>query len=143
MPSGSRSKTLQRKLSGDCASIPSGSSRKCFRLLVTMTWAPAFTAAATTCLSFSSFFIAAISGSWPVTIASGNASPMTARSRVARSSVILPELTKLRRLFEDLVGPVELEQAFRGRPQQRVAERERVENVRVQNDLEGRRNHPS
>ena len=47
------------------------------------------------------------------------------------------------RLFEDLVGPVELEQAFRGRPQQRVAERERVENVRVQNDLEGRRNHPS
>src|SRR5438105_11038745 len=62
MPSGSRSKTLQRKLSGDCASIPSGSSRKCFRLLVTMTWAPAFTAAATTCLSFSSFFIAAISG---------------------------------------------------------------------------------
>ena len=46
------------------------------------------------------------------------------------------------RLFEDLVRPVDLEERCRRGAQQRVAQRERVEDVRVENDLEWRGEHP-
>jgi SNF2 family DNA or RNA helicase len=94
--SGCRLNRWQRNSSGDHASRPVGSGLKSRMLSVAITWAPDFTAAATTWRSFASFRSPATSAAYPVTSASGKCSSMIARSRAALSEAIVRVETRLR-----------------------------------------------
>src|SRR3954470_24845394 len=82
-----------------------------------------------------------MSGSCPVTIASGKLppSPYGSHRLVARHPSRVDQIPS--RLLKDRRRPVDLEEARRRRAQKRVPKRERKDRVRIENDLEGRRKH--